>query len=63
MTAGSKVLSAALTTVQLLPTQDGTHFTYTEQGAYFDGNHSPEAAEQGYTVLLDKLAEVLRNTD
>jgi hypothetical protein len=37
MAMGPRPFSASLTTVELVPSGDGTRLTYTEQGAFFDG--------------------------
>jgi uncharacterized protein YndB with AHSA1/START domain len=52
--------SASLATVELVPSGGGTHLTYTEQGAYFDGPDSAVGREAGCRELLEKLAAELR---
>jgi uncharacterized protein YndB with AHSA1/START domain len=58
---GAKPLSASLVTVELVPTEDGTLMTYTEQGAFFDGADSAQGREEGTRELMEKLAEELQN--
>jgi uncharacterized protein YndB with AHSA1/START domain len=61
MAMGSKPLSASLSTLEFIPSGNGTLLTYTEQGAYFDGG--PELAkghEEGSRQLLERLAEELQ---
>jgi uncharacterized protein YndB with AHSA1/START domain len=52
--------SASLTTVELLPSGDGTRLIYTEQGAFFGGADTAQGREEGCRVLLEKLAAELR---
>jgi uncharacterized protein YndB with AHSA1/START domain len=61
MTIGTKLLSASLSTVELLPSGGhGTHLTHTEQGAYFDGGADlAKGHEEGCRQLLERLADEL----
>lgn len=59
MSLGSRPASAALITVHLAQSEDGTTLTYTEQGVILDGMHSLTIAEQGTGVLLQRLGEEL----
>jgi uncharacterized protein YndB with AHSA1/START domain len=59
MYAGEERMSVSLATVQFTPDRDGTHLTYTEQGAFLDGIDKPEAREEGTAWLLDNLAKYL----
>lgn len=61
MTVGDKRISASLATVELIPLDDRTRLTYTEQGAFFDGADTPQAREVGCGALLESLAQELRN--
>jgi uncharacterized protein YndB with AHSA1/START domain len=61
MTIGGHPAAAALTTVELARSGDGTLLTYTEQGAFLDGMHAPDTAEHGSGVLLQRLGEILSN--
>jgi uncharacterized protein YndB with AHSA1/START domain len=51
-----KILSACLATVELMPSDNGTLVTYTEQGAYFDGVDQAKGHEEGCRQLLERLA-------
>jgi uncharacterized protein YndB with AHSA1/START domain len=62
MTIGPKALSASLSTVEFVPSGDGTLMTYTEQGAFLDGADSAKGREEGSRWLLDRLAEELQNS-
>jgi uncharacterized protein YndB with AHSA1/START domain len=59
MTVGEKRISASLATVELIPLDQRTRLTYTEQGAFFDGAESPRAREEGCRELLESLAQEL----
>jgi uncharacterized protein YndB with AHSA1/START domain len=47
MAMGPAPFSASLTTVELVPSGDGTRLTYTEQGAFFDSVDSAQGREEG----------------
>jgi uncharacterized protein YndB with AHSA1/START domain len=51
--------SASLATFELLPTDSGTDLLFTEQSAFFENADGPEWRKQGWTTLLNKLAEAL----
>ena len=59
MYAAADRMSVSLATVQIVPDQDGTKLTYTEQCAFFDGIDKPEAREEGTAWMLDNLAKYL----
>ena len=61
MTFGGKRISAALVTVELLPTDPGTDLICTHQGAFFEGSDGPQIREMGWCHLFDKLAKELTN--
>jgi uncharacterized protein YndB with AHSA1/START domain len=61
MAMGPTPFSASLTTVELVPSGDGTRLTYTEQGAFFDGTDSAKGREEGCRELLEKLAAEFQN--
>ena len=63
MAMGQTPLSASLTTVELVPSGNGTRLTYTEQGAFFDGVDSVQGREDGTRGLLEKLAEELQRSN
>ena len=52
-------ISVSVTTVQFEPAGDGTHLTYTEQGAFLDGHDTPEQRKEGTGSLFDRLGEAL----
>jgi uncharacterized protein YndB with AHSA1/START domain len=52
-------MSVSVTTVELLAQGGGTHLRYTEQGAFLDGEDTPELREHGTAEILDKLGEAL----
>jgi uncharacterized protein YndB with AHSA1/START domain len=60
MAMGPNPFSASLTTVELVPSGDGTRLTYTEQGAFFGGVDSAQGREEGCRGLMEKLAEELQ---
>jgi uncharacterized protein YndB with AHSA1/START domain len=59
MTVGEKRISASLATVELIPLDQRTRLTYTEQGAFFDGAENPRDREEGCRELLESLAQEL----
>lgn len=54
------IFSASLVTFELLPTGKGTDIIITHQGAFFEGSDGPAIRNQGWNVLADRLAAVLR---
>lgn len=56
MAIGGKVISAALTTFELLPTATGTDLIFTHQAAFFEGSDGPQMREHGWQQLLNRLA-------
>jgi len=54
-----KRISVSLATVEIEPHGDGTHLTYTEQGAFLDGHDDSGSRERGMRDLLDKLDAAL----
>ncbi|RTE10635.1 SRPBCC family protein [Paenibacillus whitsoniae] len=52
-------ISASLTTIELIPTDEGTKLIFTEQGAFFDGHDTPEIREHGTGEMLDALGKSL----
>ena len=49
-------ISAALATVELLPSKRGTDLILTHQAAFFEGADGPAMREDGWRKLLDKLS-------
>ncbi|MGG1518851.1 SRPBCC family protein [Paenibacillus oryzisoli] len=52
-------ISASLTTIELISTDEGTKLIFTEQGAFFDGHDTPEVREHGTGEMLDALGKSL----
>jgi uncharacterized protein YndB with AHSA1/START domain len=59
MYAADDRMSVSLATVEIVPDQDGTKLTYTEQGAFLDGIDKPEARAEGTAWMLDNLGKYL----
>jgi uncharacterized protein YndB with AHSA1/START domain len=56
MYSGHDRTSVSLATVEIVPDQDGTKLTYTEQGAFLDGIDKPGERAEGTAWMLDNLA-------
>lgn len=59
MTADGAVTTVSMTTIELVPTGDGTRLTLTEQDAFLDGHELPEWREEGTGSWLDSLGREL----
>jgi uncharacterized protein YndB with AHSA1/START domain len=59
MSVEGRPISASQVTIELLQTPEGTDLICTHQGAYFEGSDGPQLREQGFRVLMDKLAAEL----
>ena len=59
MTLGDKRISVSLVTVELLPTDKGTHLICTHQGVFFEGSDGPQIREAGWHQLFENLAKAL----
>jgi uncharacterized protein YndB with AHSA1/START domain len=59
MRTGGELMSVSLAVAEITPDQDGTLLTYTEQGAFLDGIEKPASREEGWALILAKLAEYL----
>jgi uncharacterized protein YndB with AHSA1/START domain len=59
MTLGEKRISASLATFEILPAEAGASLIFTEQAAFFEGADGPQIREDGWRLLLGKLAEEL----
>ena len=59
MYSGDDRMSVSIATVEIVPDQDGTKLTYTEQGAFLDGIDKPQAREEGTAWILDNLGKYL----
>lgn len=63
MTLGDKRISAALVTIELLPTAKGADLICTHQGAFFEGSDGPQIREAGWRSLFENLAKELTGAD
>ncbi len=61
MSVEGRPISASQVTIELLSTSEGTDLICTHQGAFFESADGPQLREQGFRVLMDKLAAVLAN--
>jgi uncharacterized protein YndB with AHSA1/START domain len=59
MYSGDDRMSVSLATVEIVPGEDGTRLTYTEQAAFLDGIDKPEGREEGTAWMLDNLGTYL----
>lgn len=57
MALGGAPMSASLTTIELVPSGDGTLLIHTEQGTYLDGSDDGTGREEGTRGLLEMLAK------
>lgn len=55
MSFGGKRISAAMVTIEFLPTENGTDLICTHQGAFFEGADGPKMREGGWRKLFDQL--------
>ena len=63
MSVDGRRMSVSVATVELTATSDGTHLSYTEQGAYLDGLDDPQSRRTGTESQLDNLATTLSEGD
>jgi uncharacterized protein YndB with AHSA1/START domain len=64
MHQGDRHLSASLTTIELFPVNDGTRLTFTEQGAFLDGDPAGATSRvEGTHWLLDNLGKALAGAE
>ncbi|MGC2485184.1 MAG: SRPBCC domain-containing protein [Acidimicrobiales bacterium] len=54
---GARV-SISLASIELDPTQIGTHLTITEQGVYYDEGDSDASREEGTRLLLERIGSL-----
>jgi uncharacterized protein YndB with AHSA1/START domain len=59
MSFGGKVISAALVTIELVESAEGTDLICTHQGAFFEGADGPQMREQGWRKLFEQLGQEL----
>lgn len=63
MHLGDQHLSVSLTTIELARVEGGTRLTFTEQGAFLDGDAAGVASRiEGTRSLLDNLGKALIDT-
>ncbi len=64
MHLGEQHVSVSLTTIELFPVDGGTRLTFTEQGAFLDGDRAGAASRvEGTHALLDNLGTVLAGAE
>ncbi|MEO8113966.1 MAG: SRPBCC family protein [Phenylobacterium sp.] len=59
MSIDDRRFSAAMVTIELTATAEGTELVCTHQAVFFEGADGPEMRRQGWEVLFDRLAEEL----
>lgn len=59
MLVGDRRMSASLATIVLEPAGNGTRLTFTEQSAFFGAADGPKLRKEGWTGLLEKLANAV----
>ena len=59
MSVGGRRISASLSTIELLPSDKGTDFVYTEQAAFFEGSDGEKIRKTGWSTLFERLAKEL----
>jgi uncharacterized protein YndB with AHSA1/START domain len=59
MSVGGRRISTSLATIELLPTEKGTDFVFTEQSAFFEGSDGPKIRQEGWSRLLEQLQKEL----
>ena len=61
MVLNEKPISAALVTIELFPSAEGTNLICTHQGAFFQGADGPQMRHEGWRALFEKLAKALES--
>lgn len=59
MSFGDRRISAALVTIELVPTETGTNLICTHQAVFFEGADGPQIREAGWRQLFDRLGTEL----
>jgi uncharacterized protein YndB with AHSA1/START domain len=59
MSVAGRRISASLATIELVPTDKGTDFVYTEQAAFFEGSDGAKIREAGWGSLFERLEKDL----
>jgi len=62
LSAGERLSTVSITTVEFVPAPDGTRLVLTEQGTFLDGMEQPQWREQGTKDQLTTLAAVVRRS-
>ncbi|MGN6126789.1 MAG: SRPBCC domain-containing protein [Humibacter sp.] len=62
LSAGGRVSTVSITTVEFEASSVGTRLVLTEQDTYLDGQEQPEWREQGTSDWLDRLGIVVDGT-
>jgi uncharacterized protein YndB with AHSA1/START domain len=55
MSIADKHISAALGTIEIHPSKNGTDVVFTHQAVFFEGADGPEMREEGWQKLFEKL--------
>jgi uncharacterized protein YndB with AHSA1/START domain len=63
LSAGPRVSTVSITTVEFIPDSDSTRLVLTEQGTYLDELEQPSWRQQGTAGQLDTLATELAATE
>ena len=59
MAANGRIISSSQSTVELIAENSGTRLIFTEQAAFFEGADGPRMRENGWNLILDRLAKEL----
>jgi uncharacterized protein YndB with AHSA1/START domain len=59
MSVAGKRISTSLATIELLPTDKGTNFVFTEQSAFYEGSDGSKIRQEGWSKLLEQLEKEL----
>lgn len=59
MSLGEKCISSSQSTFEFVAAQGATQLIFTEQGAFFEGADGPAMREEGWRLLLERLASDL----
>jgi uncharacterized protein YndB with AHSA1/START domain len=59
MSMEGRRFSASLSTIELLPTANGTDLVFTDQSAFFEGADGAQMREAGWRKLLENLGNEL----
>ncbi len=59
MSVAGRRISTSLATIELLPTDKGTNFVFTEQAAFYEGSDGPKIRQEGWSKLFEQLEQEL----